>query len=351
MALFLFGTGPIKGFAVTLSTGIIINLFTAIFATRIVYDWMLAKNLLKDLSFLQIVGDTSIDFIGKRKIAFGLSGVLVLLGLVAFIQIERGAANLGVDFAGGTMVQYKGDKPFELEKVRKVLKEAGVPGFTLQEVPDHNAVIIRVKRSEATVGSVEAQITNALAKVEGVHFTMESKTEIGSAVSKELRRKALIAIAISLAGIIGYLAFRFNVSFGVAAAVATFHDVLAVLGVFYLLNKEFTLLIVTALLTLAGYSLTDTVVIFDRIRENLRRRPKLSFAEIINLSVNEMLARTVITTLTTLFSILCLLLFGGVVLHDFALALFLGVIVGTYSSVFVASPIVYAWHKGQRPKT
>ena len=351
MALFLFGTGPIKGFAVTLSTGIVINLFTAIFATRIVYDWMLAKNALKDLSFLQVVGDTHIDFIGKRKIAFALSGALVLLGLVGFVQIERGAANLGVDFAGGTMVQYKADKPFKLDQLRKAMKRAGVEGATIQEVPGRNEVIIRVKRSETTVGSVEAKITKALSTVKRVRFTMESKTEIGSAVSKELREKALIAIAISLVGIIGYLAFRFNVSFGVAAAAATFHDVLAVLGVLYILNKELTLLIVTALLTLAGYSLTDTVVIFDRIRENLRRRPQLSFAEIINLSVNEMLARTVITTLTTLFSILCLLLFGGVVLHDFALALFLGVIVGTYSSVFVASPIVYAWHKGQKPKT
>ena len=161
----------------------------------------------------------------------------------------------------------------------------------------------------------------------------------------------MIAIAISLAGIIGYLAFRFNVSFGVAAAAATFHDVLAVLGLFYVLNREITLLLVTALLTLAGYSLTDTVVIFDRIRENIKRyRGKMSFVEIINRSVNEMLARTIITTLTTLLVILAILFFGGVVLRDFALALALGVIVGTYSSVFVASPIVYLWHKGETPK-
>jgi len=166
-----------------------------------------------------------------------------------------------------------------------------------------------------------------------------------------LKRKAIIAILISLAGFILYLAFRFKISFGVAAAVATFHDVLAVLGIFYLLNREISLLLVTALLTLAGYSLTDTVVIFDRIRENIRKLgERTPFSEIINRSVNEMLARTIITTLTTMLVILAILIFGGVVLRDFALALFLGVIVGTYSSVFVASPIVYLWHKGKTPK-
>jgi len=153
-----------------------------------------------------------------------------------------------------------------------------------------------------------------------------------------------------LAGIIGYLAFRFNISFGVAAAIATFHDVLAVLGIFYILNKEINLLIVTALLTLAGYSLTDTVVVFDRIRENMKRYRKLSFAEVINKSVNEMLSRTIITSLTTLIVVLSLYFFGGVVIHDFAFALVLGIIVGTYSSVFVASPIVYMWHKGKAPR-
>ncbi len=351
LALFLFGTGPIKGFAVTLSAGIIINLFTAIFGTRIVYDWLLSKRALKDLSFLQVIQKTSLDFIGLRNIAFLLSGALVVLGLVAFVQISRGAANLGVDFAGGTMVQYKADKPFDLGQVRKALGAAGIKGYALQEVPGQHVLIVRVKRSVATVGNIEASISRALASgLPGIRFGMESKAEIGSQVSKELRHKALIAIAISLAGIIGYLAFRFNVSFGVAAALATFHDVLTVLGIFYLLDKEITLLIVTALLTLAGYSLTDTVVVFDRIRENLRRQRKLDFAQIINKSVNEMLGRTIITSLTTLIVVLSLYLFGGVVIHDFAFALLLGVIVGTYSSVFVASPVVYIWHKGKAPR-
>lgn len=351
MALFLFGTGPIKGFAVTLSAGIVINLFTAIFGSRVVYNLMLARRALKDLSFLQVIKKTSIDFIGRRNIAFVISGILVVLGLVAFMQIYRGAANLGVDFTGGTMVQYRADGPVGLDVVRAALEKSDVEGYSLQDVPGEHVLIVRVKKSVATVEDVESRITGGLKEgLPDVQFTMESKAEIGAAVSHELRQKALIAIAISIAGIIGYLAFRFNVSFGVAAAVATFHDVLTVLGIFYLLNIEVTLLIVTALLTIAGYSLTDTVVVFDRIRENLRRHGKLSFAEIINRSVNEMLGRTIITSLTTLIVILCLFSFGGVVIHDFALALLLGVLVGTYSSVFVASPIIYLWHKGKAPR-
>jgi len=352
LALFLFGTGPIKGFAVTLSAGIVINLFTAIFGTRIVYDWMLAKHALKNLTFLQAVKSTSIKFIEQRNIAFVISGLLVLTGLTGFIQINLGNANLGVDFSGGSMIQYKAKKPFSLNKVRAALGEAGLNGYILQEVPKENILIVKVKKGLKTVGSVEAKVTEALKKgLPGAGFKMESKNEIGSQVSKELRRKALVAIAFSLAGIIGYLAFRFNLSFGVAAAIATFHDVLAVLGIFYVLNKEVSLLLVTALLTLAGYSLTDTVVVFDRIRENLRRMRKANFATIINKSINEMLARTIITSLTTLFVVSTLYLFGGIVLHNFAFALLLGVIIGTYSSVFVASPIVYLWHKGKPPKS
>jgi SecD/SecF fusion protein len=277
--------------------------------------------------------------------------ILVTIGLAGFIQIVRGAANLGVDFSGGTMVQYRADKPFTLDKVRKALTKKGVEGYSLQEVPGEHVLIVRIKKSVATVGDIETSITNSLKEgLSETSFVMESKAEIGSTVSKELRRKALIAILISFAGIICYLAFRFNLSFGVAATAATLHDVLVVLGILFILNKEITLLTITALLTLGGYSLTDTVVVFDRIRENIKRYKKLPFAEIINRSINEMLSRTIITSLTTMMVVLCIFVFGGVVIHDFAFTLLLGVLVGTYSSVFVASPVVYLWHKGKVPR-
>jgi len=173
--------------------------------------------------------------------------------------------------------------------------------------------------------------------------TVESVAEIGPAIGKKLRTDALFALFVSAAAIIIYLAWRFEFKFGVAAALATFHDVIMLVGIFYLLGREMDLLFITALLTIGGYSLTDTVVVFDRIRENIRLRKRSTFSETINLSVNEVLSRTVITSLTTFLACVALLLFGGVVLRDFSLALAIGIIIGTYSSIFVASPIVAMW--------
>ncbi len=351
IALFMFGTGPVKGFAVTLSAGIMINLFTAIFFTRMGYDFMLSKNALKEINFLQIIGDTKIKFMSFYKIAFIFSSVLVIIGLFAFIQIARGKANLGVDFSGGSMIMYKAEKPFNLSDIRAIINQANIDP-TLQDVSRENKFIVKIKKNEENIGDIEEKLTDLLNKsVSDNKFSIESKTEIGSSVSKDLRNKALFAIFISLLGILGYLAFRFNISFGAAAAIATFHDVIAILAVLYLFGFEMNLLIVTALLTIAGYSLTDTVVVFDRIREVIRREGNtLPFTEIINKSVNEMLARTILASLTTLITSFGLAIFGGIVIRDFAIAVTVGVLFGTYSSIFVASPIIYMWHRGNVPK-
>ena len=345
VALFLFGTGPIKGFAVTLSMGVLFNLFTALYGTRVVYDFLHFKHRLKNLRFLHILGHTRIDFIRMRNIAFILSGVLVAMGLLAGAQIERGRANLGVDFAGGTMVQFKAEKPFAMADVRAALTAGHLTDFQLQEVPSERILMVRVKQAGGVAGQVSAMLKRG---IPANNFVTESTTEIGATVSKDLKRAALIAIAISLAGIVIYLGRRFNLHFAAAAAIATFHDVLTVLGVFYLLDKEITLLVVTALLTLAGYSLTDTVVVFDRIRENLKKPGRQTLQQIINTSINEVLSRTVITSGTVFLVLIALLAMGGILLRDFALALLVGVVVGTYSSVFVASPIVYIWDRRRR---
>ena len=348
-ALFLFGTGPIKGFAVTLSVGVIFNLFTALFGTKVVYDYLNFKRRIKAIRFLQIIKNPRIDFIKLRKAAFLLSGVLVFLGLFAFIQIQRNRANLGVDFTGGTMMQFKAKKPFGLAEIRTALARHHLTDYDLQNVPEQNILIVRIKKPEHSVGSVANKVAATLRQeLPEKGFVVESKAEIGSSVSKDLKKAALLAIAISMAGIIIYLAWRFDLRFGIAAAIATFHDVLTVLGIFYLLNKEITLLLVTALLTLAGYSLTDTVVVFDRIRENLLKKGKSDLGQIINQSINEVLSRTLITSGTVLMVLIALLLMGGVLLRDFSLALTIGVIVGTYSSIFVASPIVYIWPRSVR---
>lgn len=293
---------------------------------------------------MEILGKTNFDFIGKRYMAYAVSAVLVLLGIVALIQISRGAANMGIDFAGGTATQVKFERPVDLGAVREALSKNGIRDSEPQQFADGRTVMIRLKRSSAEVAGTAQRIQNALRKeFTNNPFTVEASTEVGPAIGKELQQKALLAIAISLAGIIVYIAWRFEFRFGVAATAATFHDVLAVLGVVFLLNKEITLLIVTALLTIAGYSLTDTVVVYDRIRENLRARRREPLGDIMNASINQVLSRTAMTSLTTLLAGLALFLLGGAVLHDFAFALLVGIIVGTYSSWFVASPIIYEW--------
>ncbi|MGR0480493.1 MAG: protein translocase subunit SecD [Candidatus Electronema sp. V4] len=340
LALFLFGTGPIKGFAVTLSLGIVFNLVAALFCSRLAFDWIAAGRKVKELKFMLFLKQPSYDFMGVRKIAFACSVGLVLLGVVSFVQILLGNANIGVDFTGGSLLQYKAEKPFDLQQVRAVLSEAGSE-VDLQQVTGENRLIVKMKKTEETVGHLGDTVAAALAKVQGNKFELESQSEIGSSVSETLRNQALIATAISLVGIILYLGIRFDFSFGVAAAAASFHDVLAVLGICWLLDVEVTLLLLTALLTLAGYSLNDTVVIFDRIRENLHKfGDGKTMHEIINISTNEVVARTLIIATATFMSLTALYFFGGAVIHDFALALLLGMIVGTYSSVFVASPLL-----------
>ena len=298
---------------------------------------------------MEFVGKTNIDFLSMRRGAFALSVVLVLLGVVACVQIARGRADLGIDFVGGTSIQVRFDDPVELGEVRRVLAAGGVAESELQQFIGGRRLFIRVKSFGESVSGTAARIEAVLREAFPRNaFVVESSNEVGPVVGQELQQTALWAILISLVGIVTYIAWRFEFRFGVAATVATFHDVLAVLGIFFLLDKEITLLIVTALLTLAGYSLTDTVVVFDRIRENLRARRRGTLAEIINVSINEVLSRSIMTSVTVMLAVLALLLFGGEVLRDFSLALAIGIIVGSYSSIFVASALVYEWRMRTR---
>jgi preprotein translocase subunit SecF len=300
---------------------------------------------------IEILGKTKIDFITWRRVAFAVSAVLCLSGIVAMIQIARGAANLGIDFAGGTSVQLKFQKPVDLGRIRGLLASSELKDSEPQQFAGGDRIMVRLKRAEGTQAGMAQRVQEIFSKgLPDNPFAVEGTNEVGPAIGRDLQKAALWAITISMIGIIAYIAWRFEFKFGVAAAVATFHDVLAVLALFFILNKEITLLIVTALLTLAGYSLTDTVVVFDRIRENLRGRRRESLADVINVSINEVLSRTIVTTLTVLLVLIALFLLGGEVLHDFSLALIAGVCVGTYSSWFVASAIVYEWRTWERAK-
>jgi SecD/SecF fusion protein len=269
LALFLFGTGPVKGFAVTLSLGIIFNLFTSIYYSHWIFETLNSYKKIKKIRYMHFIQKPNLDYMKLRKIAFGCSGALSLLGIVALVQIFLGNANMGVDFAGGSLLQYKAGQDFSMNEVRAAFDKGHIEGAELQKVENEGRLMVKIKKSSHIItANLSEQITEVLsAHLPDKKFSLESQSEIGSSVSTALRNKALLAIILSMAGVIIYLGFRFNLSFGVGAAIATFHDVLAVLGICWVLQIEMTLLIVTALLTLAGYSLNDTVVIFDRIRE------------------------------------------------------------------------------------
>jgi len=294
-------------------------------------------------------------FIGKRRMTFVLSALLVAIGVFAMIMVLTGKANMGIDFAGGVMLQGHFENPVSIDELRGRLTSQypDVKVTELHKFEKPNAFIIKTKHPETEAAGEERLkgIRQIIADSFPENTFERDYTEvIGPAVGKTLRSNAVKAILISLIGILIYIGVRFDFRSGVAATIATFHDVLVVTGIFYLLGLEFDLLIVTALLTLAGYSLTDTVVVFDRVRENLRRfRTKGEFVNTINSSINEVLARTINTSLTVIFVVGTLFFFGGEVLHNFSLALIMGVLVGTYSSIFVASPIVVEW-EARSPK-
>ena len=299
------------------------------------------------MAFIEIVKKTNIDFIGLRKKAFILSFVLVGLGLLAFVMVLLGRANESVDFTGGTALQIRFSAQVPIHDLRAALLQGGINDVQIQEVTGTRDFLIKTKLADTGQEKIQDKLSKILsASFKDKKFEILSANMVGSSVGKELKKDAVIAIVLAMLCIVAYIWWRFTFIFGIAATIATFHDVLAMLGLFYLLNLEMNILFITALLTIAGYSLTDTVVVFDRIRENMgKMKSRDEFASVINKSINEVLSRTLITSLTVLLVLAALLVLGGSVLFEFSLALFIGVLVGTYSSIFVASPLVYIWRK------
>lgn len=295
--------------------------------------------------------EPKIDFMRPRRIFLGLSGLACLAGVYAIVLLYQGKANLGTDFGAGVLLRMTSQKNVEMDSIRQTLKGEGFPEAQLQQVKDDNSnafkLIIKIKHDPSKgVGSIGEEVLTVFNKnFPEAHFTMDGSDEVGPAVSKKLREDATKAFMIAMFGILVYIAWRFDFKFAVAAIITTFHDILVILAFIILTGREFNLLQVTALLTLAGYSLNDTVVNFDRIRENMKLLLKdKTFAGLVNLSVNETLSRTINTSLTVFLTLLPLCVLGSDTLRDFAITLLAGVIVGTYSSVFVASPILVEWN-------
>ena len=298
----------------------------------------------------ELLKDTKVDFIGFRKKAFIISAIMMIVGLYAFVMIALGRANLSVDFTGGANLQIRFAEQVDIGALREVLTNGGISDVQIQEVSGTKDFFIKTKLSDIEKESIEDRVSSILTnQLPGKKFEILGSNMVGPGVGKDLRNYAIIAVCLAMLGIIGYIWYRFTLISGLAATIATFHDVVAVLGVFYLLDKEFNLLIITALLTIAGYSLSDTVVVFDRIRENMgSMKARDDLAQLMNRSINEVLSRTIITGISTILALGALMLLGGEVLFDFSLALLIGLVVGTYSSIFIASPLVLIWRKAAK---
>ncbi|MFH1189771.1 MAG: protein translocase subunit SecD [Candidatus Omnitrophota bacterium] len=336
--IFKFGTGAIRGFAVTLTIGLLANLVTAVWFSRWIFELLCDQFDLAKLRFMGIFPLTKIDFIGKRKICYALSAVVIIAGLAVFVS--RGDRNFGVDFSGGTLQQYMFDKAVTADAVRNALKEVGYGSASIQQYGNPKEVIIRTQ--EDITKKLEQVFRE---KFKDNQFEILRVETVGPAVGKNLRTNAVISLLLGLLGILIYVMFRFNLKYGIAGIVALLHDVLFAVGMLAITGRQFDLTIVAALLTIAGYSINDTIVIFDRIRENLRLVKKGSFADVVNLSVNQTLGRTVLTTGVTMLVVVALLVFGGAVLNDFAFCLCVGFLSGVYSTVYIASPLIISWHK------
>jgi len=305
----------------------------------------------------QWFNEPKINFMAPRRLFLSLSALACLAGVYAIVLLYQGKANLGTDFGAGVQLRMSASSNVEIDQIRQSLKDQGYADAQIQQVKEENntgfKLIIKLKHNaDMAVGSIGDEVLGFFnKKFPDAKFTLDGSDEVGPAVSQKLRDDALKAFVLSMLGILVYIAFRFDFKFGVAAIITTVHDILVILAIIILSGREFNLLQVTALLTLAGYSLNDTVVTFDRIRENLKFLVKdHTFTSLVNLSVNETLSRTINTSGTVFLTLLPLCLIGGDALKDFAFTLLLGVVVGTYSSIFVASPILVEWNNLSGPK-
>ncbi|MET4130390.1 protein translocase subunit SecD [Roseovarius sp. MBR-6] len=349
LILFAMGSGPVRGFAITLGLGILTSVFTALFVTRLIaviwFERKRPKTVLQGRALKLVPEVTSIDFFSRWKLWLGISGVMILVALGSFaIQ----GLNFGIDFKGGTTIRTQSAQPVDVGQYRAAISDLGLGDVSIAEVfdptfgPEENVAMVRIQAQDETESvspEVIAQVEAALQQaVPDIQFT--SVESVGPKVSGELITAAVIAVALAIGAVLFYIWLRFEWQFAVGAVVALVHDVALTVGVFSELQIQFDLAIIAALLTIVGYSLNDTVVVFDRVRENLRKYKQKSLREVLNISINETLSRTMMTSVTTLLALIALYVLGGDVIRGFVFAMIWGVVVGTYSSIFVASTVL-----------
>lgn len=361
--LIMFGTGPIKGFGISLTIGLAVSMFTALVVTRLLFDTWLATGPKKSLKMMHLVGDTKIDFLKIAKPAFIASWLLIFIGF-AYGIFGRGSNMLGIEFAGGDTLVLRFEEKIPVEDLRKTVNDLRIGDSIIQYQRDLSSgkEALRISTASSAEAGIEGEITNG-AKVEraikeafpNAAFERIFLETIGPSVGREIQESAIIASLLAMFGILVYVAFRYEFSFAVAAIVATVHDILMTVAMYCLTGvwsdgRQFNATFIAGLLTIIGFSINDTIVIFDRIREDLLLGKRGSFKDVINGALNETLSRTLITSGTTLLATGILYVFGGGPINDFAFTFLVGIIVGTYSTIYIASAFLLWWHKGERPK-
>jgi SecD/SecF fusion protein len=352
--MFIFGSGPVRGYAVTLVAGLLVNLYTAVTVTRMCHMLIASRTAkVSVLKMMNLVPETKIDFIGKWK--WWLGGTFMVVVASWAVMVSTGLKDktkvFGVDFTGGTEMVLTFEAKPGIEQVRDVLVKGGVNDPMIQYQKGMEAgsrEMLTVKVGSLDDGrQVEGLLTNQIASAQ---FKMVKQDEVGPQIGKELMKRAMWAMILGMVAMVIYIAIRFEFGFGLGAVVATFHDAAITLGICHLLGFPITMTMVAAVLTILGYSINDTIVIFDRIRENLRLyQGRQTFKDLCNLSINQTLARTLLTNFFTLISVLFLCFMGGNALRDFSVAMLVGMITGTYSSIYIATPVTLAWYRWKSP--
>ncbi len=349
--LIFMGTGEIKGFGVTLTIGVAASLFTALVVTRLIFNFLLEHNLIKSLRMFHLIRATKLDFMKLAKPAFILSWTIILIGM-GYGIFDRGSKLFGVDFAGGDSTTFSFHQKVDVEQIRAVLTQIGEKDSQIQYQKDvgGGTETLRVTTAVGSAGKVKQALETQFPQAQ---FEWRGGQQVGAVVGDEIKRSAIIASLLSLFGILIYVAFRYEFYFAVGAVVAVIHDVFMTIGCYCIFNgvsgREFNATVVAAILTIIGFSTNDTIVIFDRIREDLKLGVRGTFKEIINQALNQTLSRTLITSGTVFLATTALYFFGGGVINDFAFTFLIGILTGTYSSIYIASALVLWLHKGERP--
>ncbi len=349
--LIFMGTGEIKGFGVTLTIGVAASLFTALVVTRLIFNFLLDHNWIKSLRMFHLIRATKLDFMSLAKPAFILTWTIILIG-AGYGIFDRGSKLFGVDFAGGDSTKFNFTQKLDVEQIRSALTAAGEKDSQIQYQKDVGGGT-ETLRVTTSIGSAKKVIQALTEKFPQAQFKAIEQQRVGAVMGLEIKRSAIIASLLSLFGILIYVAFRYEFYFAVGAVVAVIHDVFMTIGCYCIANgvsgREFNSTVVAAVLTIIGFSTNDTIVIFDRIREDLKLGVRGSFKEIINQALNQTLSRTLITSGTVFLATSALYVFGGGVINDFAFTFLIGILTGTYSSIYIASALVLWLHKGERP--